>query len=241
MASGDESKGWGSGMERSGDTAGMRDTVVRTRAIATAPVTEATQEQALLQALARAEAGLTLEPDAAMGEEHLLFWLGETPCLVRLAELREVLPSLPPHVALPFSPAWLWGVFPLRTELVALVDPTPTLLHGPEVARHMANASTWRTGPVSGVGQAPAPRALVVGEGDHLLALVADRIGDICLLCADDQQAPDQTGTAGADPLPVYVAGAYQIAGLARPALTLRIAQLSDDIFAAIEERPAHE
>lgn len=209
----------------------------------------AEQEQALLRALERAEAGQTLAPDPADGEEHLLFWLGQTPYLVRLADLREVLPGIPPHVALPFSPQWLWGIFPMRAELVALVDPTPTLLHGPEAARHMTRAvgGNAAVAPASALGRLETPRALVVGEGDHLLALVADRIGDIYSLRAEDAEGADGAGDAGGQPraldgaLPAYVAGVYPIAGLGRPALALRIAQVCGDLFAAIEEQPAHE
>ncbi|HEY7975171.1 MAG TPA: chemotaxis protein CheW [Ktedonobacterales bacterium] len=239
-------------MMSQGDASDAHDTVAMRSVAPLASGRGAEQEQALLRALERAEAGLTLTPDPAEGEEYLLFWLGEAPYLVRLADLREVLSGLPPHVALPFSPQWLWGVFPLRTELVALVDPSPTLLHGPEAARRMARAERLR--PASAhtlIGQVEAPRALVVGEGDHLLALVADRIGDICLLRAEDAEDAGEAGERGrsaravgasaAAALPAYVAGAYPIAGLNRPALALRIAQVCVDIFAAIEERPAHE
>jgi chemotaxis signal transduction protein len=204
----------------------------------------ATQEQMLLRALERAEVGQTLATDPAEGEEHLLCWLGTTPYLVRLADLREVLPGLPPHVALPFSPQWLWGVFPLRADLVALVDPSPTLLYGPEAARRMIHAASLPTAPASAVGRPETPRALVVGEGDHLLALVVDRIGDIYPLRPEDAGDADDQGrpaTGDAHALPAYVAGAYRITGLERPALALRIAQVCDDIFAALQERPAHE
>lgn len=236
-------------MTSQSDAASAQDTGAAALAAPLSPAQAATQEQALLQALERAEAGQTLAPDLAGGEEYLLFWLGETPYLVRLADLREVLPSLPPHIALPFSPQWLWGLFPLRAELVALVDPTPILLHGPAAAQHMtrATSASQPAVPASALGGPTTPRALVVGEGDHLLALVADRIGEIYLLgpdaaegVGDDGQArPTAANIAGA--LPAYVAGAYPIAGLNRPALALRIAQVCDDIFAAIEERPAHE
>ena len=199
-----------------------------------------------MRALERAEAGQTLATDPAEGDEHLLCWLGETPYLVRLADLREVLPSLPPHVALPFSPQWLWGVFPLRADLVALVDPSPTLLHGPAAARRMtgaAGAGLPRT-TTSAAGRPDSPRALVGGEGDHLLALVANRIGDIYPLRPDDAgdaNDPAYAPVAAAQALPAYVAGVYLIAGLERPALALRIAQVCDDIFAALQEQPAHE
>lgn len=182
-------------------------------------------------------------PEAASGEsagqEYLLFWLGEWPCLVRLAELREALPGVPRHAALPFSPRWLWGIFPLRTDLVALVDPIPVIYHGPDAARAMDVTRARQSGPVSDIGPAEAPRALVVGEGDHLLALLVDRIGDICALAEADQRTPDLASQPGESPLAQYVVGAYAVAGLERHALALQIARLTDDIIAALEERPA--
>ncbi len=232
-------------MTSQSDATGAPDAAPLALTMALSSAQTATQEQTLLRALERAEAGQTLAKDPAEGEEHLLCWLGETPYLVRLADLREVLSSLPAHVALPFSPHWLWGVFPLRADLVALVDPSPTLLHGPEAARrmiHAANASPRKT-QASAVGRPEMPRALVVGEGDHLLALVADRIGDIYPLRPEDAgDADDHARPAtAAHTLPAYVGGAYRIAGLERLALALRIAQVCDDIFAALQERPAHE
>ena len=99
--------------------------------------------------------------------------------------------------------------------------------------------------PTSGAGRPDSPRALVVGEGDHLLALVANRIGDIYPLRPDnagDANDPAYAPVAAAQALPAYVAGVYLwIAGLERPALALRIAQVCDDIFAALQEQPAHE
>jgi chemotaxis signal transduction protein len=233
-------------MTSQSDATSAHDVAPLALAMALSSAQAATQEQTLLRALERAEAGQTLATDPAEGEEHLLCWLGTTPYLVRLADLREVLPGLPPHVALPFSPQWLWGVFPLRAELIALVDPLPTLLHGPEAARHMTHAASASlpTAPASAVGRPETPRALVVGEGDHLLALVADRIGDIYPLRPEDAgDADDQShrAPAAAHALPAYVAGVYPITGLERPALALRIAQVCDDIFAALQERPAHE
>lgn len=173
------------------------------------------------------------------GQEYLLFWLGEWPCLVPLTDLREALPGTPHHAALPFSPRWLWGILPLRTDLAALVDPIPVLFNGPEVARTMDVTLARQSVPASDFGSAEAPRAVVVGEGDHLLALLVDRIGDICTLTEADQRAPALDSSPGAAPMTQYVTGAYAVASLERHALALQMARLTEDIFAALEERSA--
>jgi chemotaxis signal transduction protein len=202
------------------------------------------QEQMLLRELERAEAGAALASTSADEgmEEHLLFWLGETLCLAPLALLREVLPGAPPHVALPFSPTWLWGIFPLRTDLVALVDPAPLLLHGPQAARRMTEGESSRVAGRSGANQIEPQRALVVGEGEQVIALVADHLGAICALRQEDREPYTPDTTPGApSPQQKYVAGVYHLPNQSQPALALQIKRLCDDIFAAIEERPADE
>ena len=194
---------------------------------------------------ATAEVNLTgassVEDAEPAGEEYLLFWLGESPYLAPLAELREALPGVPRHVALPFSPRWLWGIFPLRTDLVILVDPLPTLLYGPDTARQMDDVNASRPIPTPAFAPEEPPQALVIGEGEHVLALLADRIGDIHALHTEEQRPADSLAERDLAPLPQYVAGAYAIAGLEREALVLRLAALAEDILSALEERPAHE
>lgn len=174
------------------------------------------------------------------GEQYLLFWLGEWPCLAPIAELREALPHVPRHVALPFSPRWLWGIFPLRTEIVALVDPIPMLTHGPDAARDADATRRAAAGPLGEFGQMEPLRALVVGEGDHLVALIADRIGEIRVVRAEDQRPLDQALGAAAL-LPQYLAVAYAVEGLERPALALRVSRLVEDTLAALEEQTDDE
>lgn len=222
-------------MDSHGDATRAPDAMARATAAATTLPSDAERDHA--------HGDLTAEPgrDDAV-EKHLLFWLDESPYLVRLADLREVLSAVPPHVALPFSPAWLRGIFPLRTDLVALVDPAPILFNDPEDGdRRIAHAEGARVATLSDIGRMETPRALVVGEDDHVLALLADAIGDICALRPEDQQAPDLTPTTERAPLPQYIVGAYQIEKLGRAAWALHIPQLTEDIFAALEERPTHE
>ncbi len=202
------------------------------------------EEQALLRRLAHAEssessdalipldARADAEGAAALEDERLLVWLGDTPYLARLPDLREVLFSAPPYIALPFSPAWLWGVFPLRTDLVALADPMPMLMHGPD----SADAPT----PVAPVSVS-APQAIVVGEGERLIALLVQRIGDIRAL-QPDELAPLDPATLPADaPLPRYLLGGVTTLDLGRPTYALDVARLADDMLSALEERPAHD
>lgn len=178
-------------------------------------------------------------PDEEDGEQHLLLWLGEAPYLVRLADLREVLPGVPAHIALPFSPLWLWGIFPLRTDLVALIDPTSILRYGPGAANDATRAATRHIQTPRPMSQGDSRHALVIGEGERSLALVADRIGDILPLWPSDQDPEAPGAVDGVQSR--YVEGVYPVTGLERPAVALRMEPLCADILAALEERSAHE
>jgi chemotaxis signal transduction protein len=99
----------------------------------------------------------------------LLFWIGETLYASPLQTLREALPLIPAFTLLPFSPPWLLGVFPLRTDLVTLIDPQPFL---GDLAERAANEYV-----------APHTlynkQALLIGESGWLMAILVDRVGDI--------------------------------------------------------------
>ncbi len=86
-------------------------------------LTEAAMERLLQRIAQGADAS-----EGDTGSEYLLFACGEVPCAVALTDLREVLLTLPAVVAMPFSPPWLLGLFPLRTDLLGLVDPAPFVL-----------------------------------------------------------------------------------------------------------------
>lgn len=230
-------------MDNQRDSADRQSDLASTSTAVTPQMAVSTQEQTLLAALERAEAGLTLEPaHTSADNEYLLVWLGASPYLVRLAELREALPAAPQRAALPFSPRWLWGIFPLRTELIALVDPIPMLLLGPEAARRDSlDADQHRAARESSFEQPEEPRALIVGEGDQLLGLLIDRIGDICALQESDQRPSGQEAEPGAEPLPRYITAIYRVAGIEQGVAALRMEPLIEDIFTALEEQPAHE
>jgi len=82
------------------------------------------------------------EEQERAGVEHLLFVCAGVPCAAPLADLREALPIMPRTTPLPFSPPWLLGLFPLRTEIIGLVDPVP-LLTG--VLAREARQDSWNT------------------------------------------------------------------------------------------------
>ena len=231
-------------MEHQGDTPGALATTTASGVATTqsAELADLSREESLPQTLDLAVAASPGEArEDPASEEYLLFWLGDAPYLVRLVDLREALPSVPRHVALPFSPRWLWGIFPLRTDLVALVDARPTLFHGPEAARDTNSTTMPDTTLADRFNRSEAPRALVVGEGEHLLALLADRIGDICQPDPSGQRPSETLALSDAMPQPQYVEGVYTLPGIERGVVALRIAPLVDDIFSALEERTAHE
>jgi chemotaxis signal transduction protein len=123
------------------------------------------------------------------GQEYLLFTCGGHSCAVALRDLREVLATVPRTVPLPFSPAWMLGIFPLRAELVGLVDPAPVLFGG--------------TRPPD-----PDPpgfsAVLVAGEGEASLGLAVAAVGDVAV-------APPvllgRDGSRGSVPSSIYAAG----------------------------------
>ena len=122
------------------------------------------------------------QPASAAGE-LLLCHFHHLPCAIAAHELREALPAPPAAVALPFSPPWLLGVFPWRTELAALLDPAPILLSAPSAPG------------VPALESAPFVAVLIAGEDERLLGLAVTRLGDRATLRA---AAITQTPPAGA-------------------------------------------
>ena len=107
-----------------------------------------------------------VEAERPEAHERLLYWIAGARYSSPLESLREALPVIPSPTLLPFSPVWLFGLFPLRTELVSLIDPRPFL----------DNAAGFGGEHDIGGG---GTQALLVGETGRLIALVVDRIGDI--------------------------------------------------------------
>lgn len=178
------------------------------------------------------------EPEPAAAAEHLLFLVGRMPCAVRLSALREVLVEVPHAVTLPDSPPWLLGVFPLHAEIVGLVDPLPVLTGRASSAHDAALAPAQARTP----GVPPARMALVAGEGECLVALLVDGIGQIALV-RDEAVTPLATlDAAAARALPFaprYVAGMYAAAREETPYLVIALPALLEDMLCALETEEA--
>lgn len=108
--------------------------------------------------------------DTVPNVEHLLCAFHDVRCAIALHELREVQPAVPAVVALPFSPTWLVGMFPWRTELAGLIDPVPMLL---------AAAPSQRS---SDQSPAALTATLIAGEDDRLLGLAVTRLGGVAAI-----------------------------------------------------------
>lgn len=177
--------------------------------------------------------------EARRGTEMLLFWCRGVRCAVPLTSLREVLPEPPKAVYLPFSPAWMFGVFPLRNELVGLVDPAP-LLFDPNAP---ATAGAWTGGPSPSTSLTGLPdarpqqaAALIIGTEDQCLAWMVDAVGEIAN-AQDEDMLPASEVAAVAGPIaPHYVLGVYRGGPEGEAYVTLRAEALLDDLLAALEE-----
>jgi chemotaxis signal transduction protein len=170
--------------------------------------------------LTHAAGASALEPEHS-GVEYLLFTCGQVRCAAALHQLREVLPALPVAVALPFSHAWLLGVFPLRTELLALVDPRYILL-GPD-------------GSLDNAAAAPSTTALIVGEGDASLGLAVTTDRDIGVERPDEVvPAPAHDGSSPQIMAP-YATGRY-VRGGGEPHAVIDMPRLVTDLLVALTE-----
>lgn len=184
-----------------------------------------------LLALARTGAGgqRRLAPESAKdnlaseGEPYLQFTCADTACAAPITYFREVLPTLPTTIALPFSPPWMLGLFALHTALIGLVDPAPLLFEAPELvglSRSRAHngqvivpgarkptTTNWRLAtPESG------PTALIIGSGEHMLALAVSAVGS--LIYAQPDEIRDNP--LGGEPVRVPAAR-FHAGTLARP------------------------
>lgn len=161
--------------------------------------------------------------EGRIGSQYLLFTCGQTPCAVPLPDLREVLPALPAAVPLPFSPPWLLGVFPLRTELLGLVDPAPILLG-------TSTLFTENTRPTT---------ALVAGEDGELIGLAVTGVGDIALV-QPEEIVRDLTLDAPHVALP-YAAGHYVSPHGGQPYAIVNMPRLVADVLQALTEAATNE
>ncbi|MGH2517727.1 MAG: chemotaxis protein CheW [Ktedonobacterales bacterium] len=135
------------------------------------------------------------------GTGYLLFVCAGRECAVPLSALREVLPAVPRTVYLPFSPEWMVGIFPLRNEMIGLVDPVPLLMRtdtptqaSRESAPDLGSFGSPLLRSSDMVADGAPGTALVVGNEDRCLAWAVDSIGDIALV--QDAELRDLDGNA---------------------------------------------
>jgi chemotaxis signal transduction protein len=155
--------------------------------------------------------------DEAIGSQYLLFTCGGVQCAVALRALREVLPQVPAAVPLPHSPPWTLGVFALRSELIALVDPAPVLL-GERSTRERVQVGA----------------ALLVGKGPRTLGWAVGDIGAIRVI------RPEEISPLPSPAVPVwerYALGVCTPASAEDTYVLLDADRLLDDLLNELEER----
>ena len=178
------------------------------------------------------------------GMGYLLFVCAGRECAVPLSVLREVLPAVPRAVYLPFSPEWMLGIFPLRNEMVGLVDPVPVLTHREssassdvlEVATSplaLDSSSHGRSGAFA-PERAPAT-ALIVGSEERCLAWAVESVGDIALVQDDELHEPDESLLRGVPFARRYVAGMYTPHSAPAHAVVLDAEALLADLLGALD------
>ncbi|HEY7983462.1 MAG TPA: chemotaxis protein CheW [Ktedonobacterales bacterium] len=186
---------------------------------ATRPLSAPAMEE-LLQRIAHGE-----QPGGGRdGTQYLLFRCGQTPCAVALTDLREVLPVLPAAVAMPFSPPWLLGLFPLRAELLGLVDPAPLLLSPTGQAAYEASALAM---------------ALVAEDDGVALGLAVAAVGAIALV--PPEEVVPITPAAVSAVAPTYAQGIYVSPRGGTPYTVVDLRRLVADLLARLREDAADE
>jgi chemotaxis signal transduction protein len=152
------------------------------------------------------------------GDPYLQFICADIACAAPITHFREVLPTLPTTIALPFSPPWMLGLFALHTELIGLVDPAPLLFEAPELiglSRSRAHngqvivpgarkpaTTNWRLAtPESG------PTALIIGSSEQMLALAVSAVGDLVYVRSDEVRDEPAVGASARIPAARFRAG----------------------------------
>ena len=188
------------------------------------------------------------------GDPYLLFTCVDVACAAPLTYFREVLPTLPTTIALPFSPPWMHGFFALQTDLVGLVDPAPFLFDSPGLSSlSRARAHNGRVivpGRASAVGEswrlaAPesGPTALVVGTGERMLALAVSSVGDVAYVKSEEVRSDAGGASVTRIPAERFRAGIYARPESQTTYHVLKIDVLLDTLLEALlrVEGAAHE
>jgi chemotaxis signal transduction protein len=190
----------------------------------TAPASGRTLSDTAMEELLRRIAHGEQPGDGRAGTQYLLFRCGQTPCAVALTDLREVLPALPAAVAMPFSPSWLLGLFPLRAELLGLVDPAPLLLSSNGQASYESGALAM---------------ALIAEHEGVPLGMAVAAVGDIAHVPPDEVVpiTPDAVIAVARS----YALGIYVSPRGGTPYTVVDLRRLMADLLAALSEDAADE
>jgi len=186
-------------------------------------------QTALDDMLRRLELGQATTQAEAFEPQYLLFECGHINCAVPLADLREVRNTVPRTIPLPGSPDWMLGIFPVRSEMLALVDPIPALFGRLEQT-------------VAPVGPLPAPAlerasVMIVGTGERSLAFVVDSYSGTPTGHGHELDTSAQMLVRTGLPFVArYVAGIYAPADTDRRYAVLEADHLLSDLIAALEE-----
>lgn len=185
-------------------------------------------ERQLKERLSHLDAGAEEAPEAP---GHLRFWVGGQQYSTPLSGLRQALTSLPAVSPLPYSPPWLFGLFPLRSDFVALLD-LRALLGDVTATGKLDRAE-------SGYEASYIDQALLVGEDGRLIAFGVDRIGQIANLREPHAQPGDVSEIHGSS---ARYTGANVSSDAPDPAgvIVLDLAQTYDDAIAQLEEWGRH-
>lgn len=177
------------------------------------------------------------------GTGYLRFVCAGRECAVPLLALREVLPAVPQTVYLPFSPDWMLGIFPLRNEMLGLVDPVPFLTRhdaSPAFSEASAPHRVPENAPPGRSGDGVANRrasatALVVGSEDRCLAWAVESVGDIALVQDGELHYIGEQTTRILPFARRYVTGVYTPRESNAQVLVLAAETLLTDLLDALE------
>lgn len=182
----------------------------------------------------RAEAA-DLAPD-----EYLPFVIGGVACVAPFHALTEVLPGVPPTATLPASPPWLLGVFAHRLHMYGLADPLPMLCGRPDAPARAFQRQRLTPRRLSGLTRDAADRqeacSVIVGTGDHRLALVLDALRPTFTLGEQGITPRADLRTLTDLPFqPRYIGGLASRPGEHNSLLVLEVDTLLRDLLTAIQ------
>ncbi len=179
--------------------------------------------------LHRLQAGQA-DPQTAAGPQYLLFQVGGLRCAGPLTALREVLRDVPRTIPLPNSPEWMFGIFPSRSEMLALVDPVPVLVGG------SAPGPTSRADRL-GVAEGAGPSVLVVSADEQSVALLVDSYGETATIMDHELLATSEAGIAAEQTVAQrYIAGFYRPDDSEQSFVALDTGNLLADLTSALRE-----